>query len=146
MYSFTFNDNHFVLPIKGKNTSLITSLVHSYLDTIPIEGIITEVNQLKIKAKLQKAAEEQLSNKTAIQDQQNHTRFFNGEDCFLASTVCSGSQTGFTPTGAGFPDFALNSSDGCLSGEHQSAWYYFEFDANVPPNSTIEFIIDPDDP
>ena len=50
----------------------------------------------------------------------------------------------FIPMGAGTNDFANpNNHDGCLSGEHQSLWYYFAFAEDMPPNSSLEFTISP---
>jgi gliding motility-associated-like protein len=65
-------------------------------------------------------------------------------DCSGAEVICSDGAIAFTPTGPGNDDFANpNNNDGCLSGEHQSAWYYFEFNTNMPANSVIEFTINP---
>ncbi len=68
-----------------------------------------------------------------------------GPDCASAMVVCSNSAINFTPTGGGMNDFANGGSNsGCLvSGEHQSAWFYFEFQDGMPPNSIFDFVIDP---
>ncbi|PHI19832.1 hypothetical protein CEQ90_10590 [Lewinellaceae bacterium SD302] len=42
-------------------------------------------------------------------------------------------------------DFASGAnSDGCLSGEHQSSWYYFEIQDNAPPGLLLGFTLTPD--
>ncbi|KAA3626253.1 MAG: hypothetical protein DWQ02_20590, partial [Bacteroidetes bacterium] len=68
------------------------------------------------------------------------------EDCITAEVICSDGDISFTPTGAGIDDFADPDNDNdCLTGfEHQSGWYYFEFQPDMPPNSVIEFTINPD--
>ncbi|GJM32288.1 MAG: hypothetical protein DHS20C18_12890 [Saprospiraceae bacterium] len=68
-----------------------------------------------------------------------------GPDCSSALVVCANIPISFNPSGGGINDFANGgSSSGCLvSGEHQSAWFYFEFQDNMPPNSTFDFVIDP---
>ncbi len=68
-----------------------------------------------------------------------------GPDCSSALVVCSNSAISFNPSGSGINDFASGGSNsGCLvSGEHQSAWFYFEFQDGMPPNSIFDFLIDP---
>lgn len=73
------------------------------------------------------------------------------EDCVGAQIICSDGRINFTPNGPGIDDFANPNNDhGCLKGgydgfgtEAQSAWYYFEFREDMPPNSVIEFTISP---
>ena len=66
------------------------------------------------------------------------------EDCMVFEVVCSNAQSTNTPTGSGIDDFADPDNDsGCLFTEHESAWFYFEFNANTPANSTASFVIDP---
>lgn len=65
-------------------------------------------------------------------------------DCGTAEVICSSGGIAFNPSGPGINDFGPGSSSGCLAtGEHQSAWYYFQFQPNTPPGSIIEFIINP---
>lgn len=66
-------------------------------------------------------------------------------DCAEAEVICDGSNIDYTPSGPGSNDFAdPDNNSGCLvSQENQSAWYYFEFSLSMPPNSTIEFDIQP---
>lgn len=67
-------------------------------------------------------------------------------DCgLITQAICSSSPISYTPEGIGTDDFASSSnSNGCLtSNERQAAWYYFEFDQTMPPNSVIEFTINP---
>ena len=66
-------------------------------------------------------------------------------DCVGAEVLCTDGVISFNPSGSGANDFSNPANDnGCLAGnEHQSAWYYFEFQADMPPNSQIEFTIDP---
>ncbi len=70
--------------------------------------------------------------------------FAQEPDCSGALTVCNSSPISFTSSGAGTDDFAsaLN-DDGCLIGEHQSAWFFFELNGLTPPNSILEFTITP---
>ena len=72
--------------------------------------------------------------------------FAQGPDCADAFVICSSASIPFNPSGPGLDDFASgNNSQGCLlGGEHQSAWYYFEFQPDMPPGSSIEFTISPD--
>ena len=47
----------------------------------------------------------------------------------------------------GFDDFVNeNNVDGCLSGEHFSAWYFFEFSEDTPSDADLEMILQPDNP
>ena len=66
-------------------------------------------------------------------------------DCVDAVVVCNNSNITFNPQGAGLDDFANpNNTSGCLAtGEHSSAWYYFEIDPTAPPGQNLDFIIDP---
>lgn len=66
-------------------------------------------------------------------------------DCVTAEIICSSGAVAFNPNGPGTNDFAnpLNNSDCLLDDEHQSAWYYFEFQPTMPPNSVITFTITP---
>lgn len=68
-----------------------------------------------------------------------------GSDCVDAQVICDDGGIAFNPSGGGNDDFADPDNDnGCLaSGEHQSAWYYFEFQPGMPANSIIEFDIIP---
>ncbi|KAA3638289.1 MAG: hypothetical protein DWQ02_05325, partial [Bacteroidetes bacterium] len=67
------------------------------------------------------------------------------EDCINAIVICSDGPIDQTPTGPGENDFANgNNDEDCLLGlEHQSGWYYFEFRTDMPPNSVIEFTVNP---
>ena len=59
-------------------------------------------------------------------------------NCLGATTICSDNT--FSGNSSGFGTQELNSSnDGCLSGEHQSSWYFFQATAA----GTIEFTISP---
>ncbi len=66
-------------------------------------------------------------------------------DCIGAQVICSDGAVDYEPTGPGRNDFANPNNDaGCLLvNESQSAWYYFEFREDMPPNSIIEFTITP---
>ena len=66
-------------------------------------------------------------------------------DCQLAGVICDNGIISLTSDGPGNDDFASEANNaGCLNeGEHQSAWFYFEFMPNMPPNSLIEFSITP---
>ena len=66
-------------------------------------------------------------------------------DCVRAQVICSDGPVNFTPRGPGIDDFANpNNRAGCLqTRENESAWYYFEFRRDMPPNSVIEFSINP---
>lgn len=71
--------------------------------------------------------------------------YAQNNDCDIAEVVCDGSNIDYTPSGPGNNDFQdPDNNSGCLvSQENQSAWYYFEFSPDMPPNSTIEFDIQP---
>lgn len=71
--------------------------------------------------------------------------FSQNNDCINAEVICSSSQIAYNPAGPGVDDFADPDNDsGCLiADEHQSAWYYFEFRSDMPPNSILEFVISP---
>jgi gliding motility-associated-like protein len=71
--------------------------------------------------------------------------FSQNNDCIDAVVICSSSQISFNPSGPGMDDFIDPDNDaGCLlAEEHQSAWYYFEFRDDMPPNSILEFTITP---
>ncbi len=66
-------------------------------------------------------------------------------DCVTAEVICSSGPVAFNPAGPGMNDFANPANNsGCLLGnEHQSAWYYFQFQPTMPPNSVITFTITP---
>ena len=67
-------------------------------------------------------------------------------DCAGAIVLCSNASISFNPQGIGaVNDFApASNSQGCLStGERNTAWYYFEFNNMMPPNSQITFTINP---
>ena len=73
-------------------------------------------------------------------------------DCVTAQVICSDGPVDFNPNGIGIDDFANpNNSFGCFvlalpidsTAENYSAWYYFEFRTDMPPNSVIEFTISP---
>jgi len=66
-------------------------------------------------------------------------------DCVTAEVICSSGAIDFNPNGPGINDFAnpANQVDCLLGNEHQSAWYYFQFQPNMPPNSVITFTITP---
>ena len=66
-------------------------------------------------------------------------------DCVGAEVVCSNDDIAFNPQGPGLNDFAdPDNNEGCLVAlEQNSAWYYFEIDANAPPNLDLGFIISP---
>ncbi|MEM9819679.1 MAG: DUF642 domain-containing protein [Bacteroidota bacterium] len=68
-----------------------------------------------------------------------------GPDCSDALVICNDGQISFTPSGPGIDDFAsANNFAGCLSSdENQSAWYYFEMNADTPPGIELGFTIDP---
>ncbi|MCB9324719.1 MAG: gliding motility-associated C-terminal domain-containing protein [Lewinellaceae bacterium] len=72
--------------------------------------------------------------------------YAQNEDCITAEVICSDGPVVFNPSGSGIDDFADpdNDNDCLLSFENQSGWYYFEFRADMPPNSQIEFTVNPD--
>ncbi len=74
-----------------------------------------------------------------------NTAFSQNNDCVEAVVICNSSQINYNPAGPGANDFLDADNDaGCLlADEHQSAWYYFEFRDDMPPNSVIEFVITP---
>ncbi len=66
-------------------------------------------------------------------------------DCINAEIICSDDNIGTNPLGPGLNDFAdPDNFDGCLSGENQSGWYYFEIQPTAPPGLELGFIINPD--
>lgn len=71
--------------------------------------------------------------------------YAQNNDCIDAVVICSSSQISYNPAGPGANDFIDPDNDaGCLlADEHQSAWYYFEFRDDMPPNSVLEFTITP---
>ncbi len=71
--------------------------------------------------------------------------FGQSNDCVNATVVCNDGNITFNPQGAGLDDFANpNNNSGCLAtGEHSSAWYYFEINAAAPPNQSLGFTINP---
>ncbi|MCB0597586.1 MAG: gliding motility-associated C-terminal domain-containing protein [Lewinellaceae bacterium] len=77
------------------------------------------------------------------------TLFCHGQgapDCAAAIVLCSSQAISFNPSGiGGVNDFApAANNQGCLaSGERNTAWYYFEFNNSMPPNSQITFLIVP---
>lgn len=72
--------------------------------------------------------------------------YAQNEDCVTAEVICTDGAIVFNPTGPGINDFSDpdNDPDCLLSDENQSGWYYFEFRADMPPNSIIEFTVNPD--
>lgn len=69
----------------------------------------------------------------------------DNNDCINAIVICSDENIDFNPTGPGMPDFNNgNNDDGCLQGEHQSGWYYFQIRPDAPPDLELGFILDPD--
>lgn len=67
-------------------------------------------------------------------------------DCAGAIVICSDGPVLFTPSGISTDDFLDADNDpGCLiTDENRSVWYYFEFRNDMPPNSFIQFVINPD--
>ncbi len=74
----------------------------------------------------------------------------NNVDCDKSVIICSDSTFTFEPTGPGFDDFDLPNNSVCFeeqgidfgrNHESNAAWYYFEFNDSMPPNSVIEFVI-----
>lgn len=67
-------------------------------------------------------------------------------DCAGAIVLCSDGPVLFNPSGISTDDFLDPDNDpGCLiTDENQTVWYYFEFRHDMPPNSFIEFVINPD--
>lgn len=66
-------------------------------------------------------------------------------DCNEALPICAATTILEAPTlDSSIDDFALeNNMDGCLSGEHASAWYLMEFSEDTPPNSVLELTLSP---
>lgn len=66
-------------------------------------------------------------------------------DCVTAEVICSSGPVAFNPGRPGMNDFAnpVNDNDCLLGNEHQSAWYYFQFQPTMPANSVITFTITP---
>ncbi len=65
-----------------------------------------------------------------------------GPDCSSAATICSGSSISINPSGIGNNDFnSPGNNDGCLNGERNSTWFYFEFNSSTPANSDFTFVI-----
>lgn len=71
--------------------------------------------------------------------------FGQPSDCVGAIVICDDGVINFTPTAIDNNDFADPDNDpGCLlTDENRSVWYYFQFADDMPPNSFIEFTIDP---
>ncbi len=66
-------------------------------------------------------------------------------DCVGAIVICSDDTVEFAPLDNGNSDFANPNNDpGCLEDdENGTVWYYFEFNQNMPPDSELEFTLDP---
>ncbi len=66
-------------------------------------------------------------------------------DCVGAIVICSDDTVEFAPLDNGNSDFANPNNDpGCLEDdENGTVWYYFEFNPTMPPNSELEFTLDP---
>ncbi len=65
-------------------------------------------------------------------------------DCQQAEVVCSSESFDFNPSGSGTNDLN-NITQGCLQeGEHSSAWYYFQINEFAPNNTSIAFLIIPE--
>jgi len=64
-------------------------------------------------------------------------------DCRTSIVICSDQSFSFLPSGRGIDDFANpNNDQGCLfTRETISAWFYFEFREDMPPNSELTFEI-----
>lgn len=60
------------------------------------------------------------------------------EDCLGGTTICSDNTFSGNSSGFGTQEL-ISSNDGCLSGENQSSWYFFQATAA----GTIEFTISP---
>ena len=61
-------------------------------------------------------------------------------DCEGAVVICDNGPVAYNPNGPGNVDFTTGI---CPTTEHQSAWYYFAFDATMPPNQILTFTITP---
>lgn len=72
--------------------------------------------------------------------------FGQSNDCAGAQFICSDGAIAFNPSGVGVNDFSVGSnSAGCINlGEQNSAWYFFTFREDMPDDSVLEFVIDPD--
>lgn len=72
------------------------------------------------------------------------TIYSQNNDCDEAEVVCSSESFDFNPDGSGSND--LNTTtQGCLvEGEHSSAWYYFQINEFAPNNTSIAFLIIPE--
>lgn len=78
-------------------------------------------------------------NKTTIKYEYRISEKNGGQDCPEATMVCN--NTSFSGNASGYGDQELdNGNEGCLSGEHQSSWYYI----NVGADGTLEMEIEPD--
>jgi len=65
-------------------------------------------------------------------------------DCINAVPVCSDDAISFDPRGVGVQELTLSNS-GCLeSNETNSAWYFFRVNDNTPPNTVLNFEIEPE--
>ncbi|MEN0006050.1 MAG: gliding motility-associated C-terminal domain-containing protein [Bacteroidota bacterium] len=68
------------------------------------------------------------------------------ENCVGAQVICSDVDISFLPIGTNLNDFSNPNNDfGCLdplSTTDERAWYYFEFESDMPPNSSIEFTLE----
>lgn len=64
-------------------------------------------------------------------------------DCTGAIVLCSDTTVYITGASIGVEDFANPNNDpGCLETiETRGRWFYFEFDDDMPPNSSLEFIL-----
>lgn len=72
----------------------------------------------------------------------------SNNNCIDALQICS-EDTFLQPDffNAGLNDFeSVNNMDGCLQGEHFSAWYYFQFSEDMPSGSVLEFVMQPNNP
>ena len=64
-------------------------------------------------------------------------------DCSGAIILCSDTTVLITGNSTGEPDFADSDNDpGCLETiETRGRWFYFEFEDNMPANSSLEFVL-----
>ncbi|MCB0571267.1 MAG: hypothetical protein KDC66_15955, partial [Phaeodactylibacter sp.] len=64
-------------------------------------------------------------------------------DCLGAIVLCSDTTVHITGNSIGEGDFVNPNNDpGCLETiETRGRWFYFEFEDNMPPNSTLEFVL-----
>lgn len=67
------------------------------------------------------------------------------EDCATAMDILDNQPLDlFISQGSGLNDFGTSAnSDGCLNGENYGTWYYFEFTEDMPMNSSLEFVLNP---